>query len=166
MNKKSGQQLSFGRIAGASIILLSLLVWSAPAQFKSSKRFRAVFETFQTGPPVVSPRCAAPTLLVSFTGSGVATRLGRVTVDASHCIIDDPAEPDFTNGLMVISNARGQLFGQYSGTDTAGSLDGSFFITGGSGAYAGASGEGTLSGMALAEEERGFVMLEGRIALP
>ncbi|HKO61403.1 MAG TPA: hypothetical protein VJV03_09605 [Pyrinomonadaceae bacterium] len=166
MNKKSGQQLNFGRIAGASIVLLSLLVWSAPAQSKGSKRFRAVFEAVQTGPPVASPRCAAPTLLVSFTGSGVATRLGRVTVDASHCIIDDPAETDFTNGMLVISNARGQLFATYSGTDTAGSLDGSFIITGGSGAYAGATGEGTLSGIAVAEEERGFVTLEGRIAVP
>ena len=92
--------------------------------------------------------------------------MGRVAAVGSHCIIDDPAETAFTNGELVLSNTRGQLFITYSGNDTAGSLDGTFVITGGSGAFAGASGEGTLSGNAFADEERGFVILEGTITLP
>ena len=166
MNKKLGQQLPFRSIAAVSIVLLSLLAGSVLVQSQGGRRFRAVLEGIQTGQPVADARCPSPTLLVSFTGSGNATRLGRVTVDASHCIIDDPAETAFTNGILVLSNARGQLFIQYSGTDTAGSLEGNFIITGGSGAYAGATGEGTLSGTASAEEERGSLMLDGRIELP
>jgi hypothetical protein len=166
MNKQPGQQTSFRRIAGTAILLLSLLASSLPVQSQGDKRFRARLDLVQSGPPVSDARCPAPTVLVSFTGSGSATRMGRVTAVGSHCIIDDPAETAFTNGELVLSSGRGQLFINYSGNDTAGSLDGTFIITGGSGAFAGATGEGTLSGTAFADEERGVGTLEGTIEIP
>jgi len=166
MNKQSGQRLSFRRIAGTSVVLLGLLVSSSTVQSQGDTRFRARLDLVQSGPPVADARCPAPTVLVSFTGTGSATRMGRVTAVGSHCIIDDPAETAFTNGMLVLSNGRGQLFINYSGNDNAGTLEGTFVITGGSGAFAGATGEGTLSGTAFADEERGFGILEGRIDIP
>jgi hypothetical protein len=165
MNNRDHQR-SFRGIAGTAITLLSLLASSLPVQSQEDKRFRARLDFVQSGPPVADPRCPASMVLVSFTGSGNATRMGRVTAVGSHCIIDDPAETGFTNGELVLSSGRGQVFIDYSGNDTAGSLDGTFVITGGSEAFAGATGEGTLSGTAFADEERGFGILEGTIEIP
>ncbi len=166
MAKILGQQPVLRTIASTSIALLIVLTLSSPVEAGARKRFLALLEVVQTGPPVADARCPFPTVLVPLTGSGVASRLGRVSLEASHCIIDDPAEGDFNNGILVMSNRRGQLFIEYAGTDTAGDLDGNFVITSGSGEYAAAIGEGTLSGIGLSEEGRGFVTLVGTISFP
>lgn len=134
-------------------------------------RFRATFEATQLGEPEPSPRCPAGQVLVRIEGRGTATRIGRVDVTMSHCIIDDPAEPDFTNGEMVLTSIRGDaIFIQYAGTDTpsgegTGTIEGTFTIVGGSGAYAGASGGGTLSGTSSTGGS-GVGLLNGTITLP
>jgi hypothetical protein len=92
--------------------------------------------------------------------------MGPISVEGSHCIVDDPADPNFSDGLGVLSSARGEMSFEYSGTDVAGVLDGTFVITGGTDTFAGASGSGTLRGTASAEEERGSLRLRGRIVLP
>jgi hypothetical protein len=126
--------------------------------------FRAGINLTQTGPLVPDPRCPAGTVLVSFTGSGNVTRGGRVSVEASHCIVDDPAVEPFTDGEMTLSSRRGDLFIEYEGNDAAGDLTGTFVITGGTGDFAGATGGGTLSGRAGIDSGRG--VLEGTISVP
>ena len=115
---------------------------------------------------IAEQQAPAPMVLVTFTGSGSVPRVGRVSADASHCIIDDPADPDFTNGILVLDNPRGSLFIEYSGLDDGGSLNGTFTIVGGTGTFAGASGGGTLTGLADPGTRRGSGRLEGSITVP
>jgi hypothetical protein len=128
------------------------------------RHFRASINLMQTGPLVPDARCPAGTVLVSFTGSGNVTRGGRVSAEASHCIVDDPAVEPFSNGEMTLSSRRGDLFIEYEGNDAAGDLSGTFVITGGTGDFAGATGGGTLSGTAGVDGGRG--VLEGVISVP
>jgi hypothetical protein len=160
------QSISVFAVTAAAIGLLLLFAPPTSSQAGSEKAFGARLRLMQTGPPEADPRCPAPTVLVSLVGSGVASRLGRVSAVASHCIEDDPASIPFTAGLLVMSNPRGDLFIEYSGTDTAGDLEGTFVITGGTGRYAGAAGGGTLSGRGSPEEERGSIRLEGTVTIP
>ena len=53
-----------------------------------------------------------------------------------------------------------------SGTDTAGFLEGAFVLTGGTGDFAGATGDGTFRGTGSSAEERGTIRLRGRLVLP
>jgi hypothetical protein len=126
--------------------------------------FRARIELEQTGPPVPAARCPAGTVLVSLTGTGNMTGSGRLSADASHCIVDDPSVEPFANGIMTLSTRRGELFIEYEGNDAAGELTGTFIITGGTGDFAGADGGGTLRGTAGLDGGRGI--LEGTISTP
>lgn len=145
-------------------VLLSV-TFLAPVQ-ADTRPFHARIDLTQVGDPAADPRCPAPMVLVTLTGSGSIPRLGRVSADASHCIIDDPADPNFTNGILVLENPRGSLFLEYSGLDEGGSLEGTFTIVGGTGVYAGATGGGTLTGIAEASTGRGSGRLEGTITVP
>jgi len=165
MSLTRAARIGFQRLALLAV-LFSLLPLSAFARQPAARRFQARLHLSQAGPPVPDPRCTPPTELVTLTGAGNATGMARVAAEGSHCIVDDPAEEDFTDGLLVLSGARGDLFLEYSGTDVAGVLDGTFVITGGTGAFAGATGEGTLKGMGSAADERGTIRLRGRIAVP
>jgi hypothetical protein len=154
----------------AAAVFLFLAVGSA-ALSAATFRFRATFEAAQLGEPEPSSRCPDGQVLVRIEGRGTASRIGRVSLTMSHCIIDDPAEPDFTNGEMVLTSVRGDaIFIQYAGTDTpAGEgtsvIDGTFAIVGGSGAYAGATGGGTLAGTGSTSGS-GNGVLNGTITLP
>jgi hypothetical protein len=149
----------------AAIAVLAVVVFGTPTQAETDRHFRARIDLTQTGPPVPDARCSAGTVLVSFTGSGNMTRGGRVSAEASHCIVDDPAVEPFTDGEMTLSSRRGDLFIEYEGNDAAGDLSGTFVITGGTGDFAGATGGGTLSGTAdPAGIGRGI--LEGTISVP
>jgi hypothetical protein len=149
-------------IVSTALILVAALF--VPIDAGAARRFRVRVDLVQTGGPTEDPaRCAPPTEVVELGGNGNGAGLGRVTVTASHCIVDDPADPNFTNGLMTISAARGDIFLSYSGTDTAGVLEGTFTITGGTGLFAGATGSGTFSGVGSASEQRGSGVLEGSI---
>jgi hypothetical protein len=148
--------------AVAAVVLAAAVL--SPDTASAARRFRVRVDLAQTGGPVVDlSRCAAPTEVVFLDGDGNGTGLGRVTVTASHCIVDDPADPNFTNGLMTISGGRGDIFLSYSGTDTAGDLSGVFTITGGTGDYAGATGGGTFTGLGSASEQRGSGVFDGSI---
>jgi hypothetical protein len=151
------------RLFRITLGVLLIVGFTLPVHAGRAARFRVRLDLVQTGPPTPSPRCPASTVLVSLTGSGTGTRLGPVSADASHCIVDDPSVPSFDEGTMRLSSRHGDIFIEYSGTDTDGVIEGTFTIVGGTGAYEGATGGGTLSGFASREEERGFGLLDGRI---
>lgn len=149
---------------GTAAVFAGVLFSSQP-QAQSDRHFRARADVVQTGSPVPDARCPAGTVLVSFTGSGNVTRAGRVSVEASHCIVDDPAVEPFTDGEMTLSGSRGDIFVEYEGNDAAGDLTGTFVITGGTEDFAGATGGGTLTGRA-GRDGRGRAILEGTISVP
>ena len=103
-------------------LLIALFVSAAALSTAeaATRRFTALVTSVQTSAPTPSPRCAAPRVLVTFAGSALGTIFGRASVNHSHCIIDDPADPTIINGEMVIDGARGDLVLRYSGTDTGG----------------------------------------------
>jgi len=148
-------------LAAAAVFVVLL---GSQTQAEPDRHFRARIELIQTGPPAPDARCPAGTVLVSFTGIGNVTRAGRVSAEASHCIVDDPAVEPFTSGEMTLSSRRGDLFIEYEGSDAAGDLSGTFVITGGTGDFAGATGGGTLRGTAGAAGGR--AILEGTISVP
>ena len=150
------------RLIAIGLGVLVLIGASLPLR-AGGAAFRVRFELVQTGPPAPDPRCVAPTVLVSFTGTGNGSRVGRVSAEASHCIVDDPSVQPFDHGMLRLVNARGEIFIEYEGTDTGGVLEGTFSIVGGTGAYAGVTGGGTLTGRASADEERGVGVLQGWI---
>jgi hypothetical protein len=152
------------RIAILCLLLTGLGVMTAEAA--RSRRFVARLNLELIGPPVSPSRCAPPLVLVELEGEGRVNRLGAVTAEASHCIVDDPADEGVSEGLLTITAGDGALELTYSGTDVDGDLSGVFIITGGSGELAGATGEGTFSGIAVPEENRGFVLLRGRLTVP
>ena len=149
-----------------TLVLLLAVLCSATVQAATTRRLLIRFEAGVAGEPVSDPRCAAPMVLVELEGSGRSNVLGAVVAEASHCIIDDPSDPGINDGLMTIIGEDGTIDLTYSGTDDAGDLSGVFIITGGTGAYAGATGEGTFSGIADSATNTGSVLMRGRITLP
>ena len=154
------------RLLPSAIAFVCLLGATAPAEAQTTFRVNARLRGVQTADPRPDPRCAPPTVLVELSGEGTVSRLGRVTATASHCIIDDPAAPAFTDGEMTIVDDRGELFIEYSGTDVAGDLNGTWTVTGGTGDFVGASGGGTLTGTADPEGRRGVIRLDGSLTIP
>jgi hypothetical protein len=156
------------RNALASFLLSLVLLVMASASFAAPSRFVAHLDGAQVGDPVSPSRCdsVGPDLvLITLEGTGRINRVGPVTVAATHCVIDDPAEPAIEAGQMTLTAEDGTLELVYSGTDDAGDLDGVFMIVGGTGAFAGATGEGTFSGV-IEPGNTGSIDLRGRISLP
>jgi len=149
-----------------SLLLLVAALGSAAVEARPASRLLIRFEAGVVGEPVSDPRCAAPMVLVELEGSGRSNVLGAIDVEASHCIIDDPSDPGINDGVMTIMAEEGTLSLSYSGTDDGGDLSGVFIITGGTGAYAGATGEGTFTGIADSATNTGSVLMRGRITLP
>ncbi|WP_151633475.1 hypothetical protein [Noviherbaspirillum aerium] len=89
----------------------------------------------------------------TITGSGQASHLGSVTLNASHCIAPgNGTQLVIYRGELMFTAANGDLaYGRYSGvlTPTAPGVfrfQGDFHITGGNGRFDDASGNGQLSG--------------------
>jgi hypothetical protein len=150
-------------LALAAVVLL--IAFGSRIHAAADRHFRANLDLVQSGPLVPDARCPAGTVLVSFTGSGSVTREGRVSVAASHCIVDDPAVEPFTDGQMTLSGRGGDIFIEYEGNDAGGAVTGTFVITGGTGDFAGASGGGTLTGRA-GLDGGGRGRLDGTISVP
>ena len=130
----------------------------------SASRFRARLDLLQVAKTPDEARCGAePRVRIDLTGEGRITRIGPVTAEGSHCTTDDLSSMPFDDGILVLSASEGDIVIVYSGSDNAGDLDGTFTISGGTGAFAGATGGGTLSGTAVPGEERGRIVLDGWI---
>lgn len=120
----------------------------------ASVPFMAVF----SGQVVTAPGGSCPALTGTVTGSGVATTFGQFTNAQTHCVDPNSSDPmALTDGNFTYTNANGDtIFGAYVGrlapTSTS-SVDnlyliyGNFIIEGGTGAFAGASGGGSVTGV-------------------
>jgi len=134
-------------------ILLSalvVLVLTSRAAAQSSSRPFAVTLDGNASPVFLPDGC---TIVNDEQGTGQAQHMGRITWQ-SHEVVDVCSNPDGANvvGEMVITAADGdQVFGSYQ---TLAHLDfvggqvralGSFEITGGTGRFANATGQGIIS---------------------
>ena len=107
--------------------------------------------------------------LTTFSGEGIATHLGRVTIVAEHCSDLDTGR--YADGRLTITAANGDIL---LGTYTSGvSLtpppmiefsDVVTFIDGGTGRFAHASGGGPERGLFNFETNEWMVELEGTIS--
>jgi hypothetical protein len=127
-----------------------------------------------------SPDCPAGTLQVTLTGGGIATHVGRYVIANTHCL--DPATGAFAGGHFVKTAANGdQLFGTYGGIGTQVeapqpigryAVDGRLTFTGGTGRFAGLTGEVTMRGIQVIDFSRSelptqvSLTIEGTISNP
>lgn len=109
-------------------------------------------------------------------GQGLGTPIGGFAITSIDCIRSDiPGQFSppfaFSSSTLTLTARNGdQLVASYSGTGTLSPLGlliltGSFKITGGTGAFHGAGGSGTLSGVenVVTQPASGFVTLSGQI---
>jgi hypothetical protein len=112
----------------------------------------------------------------TLTGSGTATHLGAVTISATHCSIPTHAgSVAISRGALAFTAANGDiLYVEYMGTlspfpDASGTntFVGNYIVTGGTGRFENAAGDGLLSGTfsgSLATRFfTGSITAEGRI---
>ena len=146
------------RVLMVVFAIVGLLAAAVPAAAKGSKE-RPIKEDlvgYATG-MVFSPtfpdgdtfdgRCSEPSQWISMSsGSGVVSHLGRVTWRTEHCF--QLFAGTFGDAELVIAAANGdQLFGTYDGIMTGEtSFAETMIVTGGTGRFAGASGEIEESG--------------------
>ena len=114
---------------------------------------------------------------VKVQGTGQATHLGRVTVEISHDEVNlaptgDNLLPGIPTGRGVITTANGdQVFGTFTWlglpTPTSGllAIAGTFTITGGTGKYEGATGEGFYVGTGYIPTNEITTQIEGTISI-
>jgi hypothetical protein len=91
----------------------------------------------------------------TLTGSGTATHLGAVTISAPHCAMPTRGgSVAISRGVLTFTAANGDLLtADFMGTISplpgnleANTFVGNFLITGGTGRFANAEGDGLLSG--------------------
>ncbi len=106
----------------------------------------------QGTPPDFAGRCA-PLATINVTGSGIATHLGRYTDVQSHCL--NFATLEFSDGFATFTSVRNgeQLHIPYGGVlvPTADpvllKIEGNTTFAGGTGKFAGATGQGIARGI-------------------
>jgi hypothetical protein len=153
------------------VLAVFLLISFAPraAQAQSSELLRATILITETIETIGAPPCV---LQGNISGTGVALRLGKVTLASTDCI--NPLNPELTLFLFASDNvalrlANGdQISARYFGTFTVegsvGVITGTFEIFGGTGRYAGATGAGSVQGVEDMTTGKGHIELIGTIS--
>ena len=151
----------------ALFLLLSIALPAVKAQ--SVEPLRATILISETIQTIGAPPCF---LQGNISGTGVAARIGKVTLASTDCI--NPLDPTFTifsfaSDNVALSLANGdQIFARYFGTftieDSTGVITGGYEITGGTGRYAGATGAGTVQGVEDMTTGKGQIQLIGTIS--
>jgi hypothetical protein len=105
------------------------------------------------------------------TGAGISSLLGAVSFEGSDCITPVANYFSFIGEMVFTVSGGDELFADYSGSFTPTaypsifSLTGSTFkITGGTGNFLGAKGDGTLQGVQNIANGIGLMQLTGQIA--
>ena len=152
-----------------ALVVATLLASNIP-EAQSAAPFKATIAITESIQQIGSPPCI---LVGDISGIGLATRLGRVTLDSSDCI--NPTDQTFTAFsffsehvvLTVVANGD-QIFATYSGTltfeGTVGVITGGFNIDGGTGRYLQAKGAGAVQGVEDRSTGKGYVQLTGTIS--
>lgn len=129
--------------------------------------------TFEAPDPDV---CGPDRLRVDVEGSGEATHLGRYQITRQHCFNPGETPPTFEDGVFEMRAANGDsVAGTYSGVladvlevDQDGNpvvilIDAPFVITGGTGRFSDAQGEGSTEGTFNLVTQQGEFSMEGTI---
>ena len=151
-------------------LVVATLFASGVAEAQSAVPFKATIAITESIQQIGFPPCI---LVGDISGIGLATRLGRVTLDSSDCI--NPTDQTFTafsffsNHVVLTVVANGdQIFATYSGTltfeGTVGVITGGYNIDGGTGRYSQASGAGAVQGVEDMITGTGNVQLTGTIS--
>ena len=158
------------RCALSALILgaATSVVWAGPQEvpFKARVQTQEVLDN----DPV---RCPGSNSLGMTTGTGTASHMGAVTLQATDC----PLTADFvnflvSNGRLTLTAANGdQLSAGYWGTllPLPGAslplyvLEGEFRVTGGTGRFSGARGDGSLRGSQDLTTLKGVFEVNGRL---
>jgi hypothetical protein len=110
-------------------------------------------------------------LIGTISGSGVTTKLGPVQLASRDCI--NPVTPTsflFLSDDVVLTVGGDEIWAAYGGTLSAadGAIKGTYFIFGGTGRFAHATGVGTLDGFEAldfaTDAGRGQIQLKGTVA--
>ncbi len=139
----------------AALVLVPVAGWTGDqVPFKANLVLQATIAQVNT--------CSSGTVLLQISGGGYATHLGATTDQQSHC--QNFATGTFSNGQYTFTAANGDtIFGTYSGqlvpAGNAFVIDGQFTITGGTGRFVGATGDGSASGTQSVAGEANLVLL-------
>ena len=152
-------------LATATLLVPSVTLAKQPKPFKATIAISEVLEP-KGGPPCF--------FLGHISGTGHATDVGTVTVASLDCLNPDPLNTMvlwFSSHQVVLTATNGdQLFATYGGTLTtqgaAGAISGGWQITGGTGRFSQATGQGVVQGLEnlSVSPAQGEVELTGEIA--
>jgi hypothetical protein len=130
--------------AALSALLLALLgAVVAPAEADS-------LDATGTGTAIGVPTADPNIYTVTVTAEGHSALLGKFRVRAHH--FTDVSTNTFLDGVITFEGAHGRLFGTYVGTELAGgspdtlTISGTVTFLGGTGRFAGATGEADFTG--------------------
>jgi len=105
------------------------------------------------------------------TGAGISSLLGAVSLEANDCITPAATSFSFVGEMVFTVWGGDELFADYSGSFTPTAYpsifsltDSIFKITGGTGSFLGATGDGTLQGVQNIANGWGVMQLTGQIA--
>jgi hypothetical protein len=140
-------------VLGSIVLCLGLvLLLAPPATAEAQRPFRAEF----TGQAVFTPTSTPGVLVGAISGEGRAAHLGQVAVSSSELLdfVTAPGSLLIRDGRMVVVAANGDELrwsyeggGPAPGADGIAEFSGTFVVTGGTGRFADAAGEGTFHGV-------------------
>lgn len=153
------------RLSAAITLILAAVGCGDGSSGPGPESFTATF----TSGDVTTGQGRCPDQTVSITGPGTSTPGGSLTTELSHCTVSENPL-GFTDGTFIFTYSGGdEISGTYSGaliptaTLTVFDVDGEFTITDGTGAFADATGSGSITGSLDVASGAASITLDGTI---